>query len=68
MNTNLAQAWIKSGSPPLEDMAAVMDLYLIDVQRFMNGNAEPSDGVKKKFAEIFNTPVEKLFPQNGNKD
>lgn len=66
MNKNLSDNWKKIGCPQLEDMAAVMDLYLIDVQRAMNGNMKPSARVRESFSKFFDVPVTELFPQNGD--
>jgi hypothetical protein len=59
---SLTRAWLKNGSPPLEDLAGVLDIYFVDLMRIMKGHKEPSDDLKTQFAEIFNEPVEKLFP------
>jgi hypothetical protein len=60
--TPIARTWVKNGAPPLEDLAAVLDIYVVELMRIMQGHAEPSERTKRNCAEIFNEPVEKLFP------
>jgi hypothetical protein len=59
----LLRAWITSGSPPLEDLGAILGVGYIELLRIMQGGRARSEGIKQALASAFNKPVEELFGQ-----
>jgi hypothetical protein len=61
MNTKLIRAWMKAGSPPLEDLAPALGMTDVVLIHFMNGRKYPDAGTQQLLAAIFEKKVEDLF-------
>ena len=59
--TPIARTWVKNGAPPLEDLAAVLDIYVVELMRIMQGHAEPSE---RTIALALNAPSWMFEPSN----
>ena len=61
MRTELIKAWAKR-PVPAEDLALILGIHYQDFIQIMSGEKELSENHKKIFADLFDEPVEKLFP------
>ena len=58
---SLIRAWVVAGSPPLEDLGAVIGTGYIELLRIFQGEHEASEGTKQVLADAFGTTVKALF-------
>ena len=61
MQVKLIREWVKAGSPPLEDLGAVLNIGYVELIKFMNGSRYPDSGTKGLIAEVFGKKPGDLF-------
>jgi hypothetical protein len=61
MNLRLAQAWMAAGSPPLSDLAPLLNMSDIELIRYMSGRKFPDQGTQQLLAQLFGKKVSDLF-------
>lgn len=59
----LIRAWVKAGSPPLEDLGALLGCGYIELVKVIRGDRPPTACLKAQLSEVFNLPIRDLFPR-----